>query len=87
MGPKAQLSALANFLTLMLHRPVADRTGIAEGFPIALFFARLNASGSDASSFPQLPQALEEQLGLTLQDTQTSVDILVIDHAELPVQN
>jgi uncharacterized protein (TIGR03435 family) len=74
-------------LMLMLHRPVTDRTGITEEYPIALLFARLNASCSDASSFPQLPQALEEQLGLTLQEAQTTVDILVIDHAALPVQN
>jgi hypothetical protein len=47
---------------LMLNRPVTDRNGITEAYPIALFFARHDASCSDASSFPQLPQALEEQL-------------------------
>jgi uncharacterized protein (TIGR03435 family) len=87
MGPKANISALANFLTIEMHKLVLDQTGIKEGYPISLFFARRNEKSPDGTPLAPLPQALEEQLGLKLQTTTTSVDVLVIDHAERPVQN
>jgi uncharacterized protein (TIGR03435 family) len=88
MGPNGTLSALANFLTLMMRRPIIDRTGITEGFPINLFFTSINlGSQGNPQSSPSITTALEEQLGLTLEDTRTAVDVLVIDRVERPVQN
>jgi uncharacterized protein (TIGR03435 family) len=43
MGPKASMAALTNVLMPLTHRPVMDRTGIAEGLPIALVFGRAPA--------------------------------------------
>jgi uncharacterized protein (TIGR03435 family) len=79
MGPKASMSAMTNILTTITHRPVLDRTGITEGFPMVVFY-----SPSDNQS---LFTALEEQLGLKLEETTTSVEVLIIDHAERPLQN
>jgi uncharacterized protein (TIGR03435 family) len=88
MGPNGTLSALAIFLTLMMRRPIIDRTGITEGFPINLFFTSINlGSQGNPQSSPSITTALEEQLGLTLEDTRTAVDVLVIDRVERPVQN
>jgi uncharacterized protein (TIGR03435 family) len=87
MGPNGSVSALANFLTLMMRRPVIDRTNITEGFPINLYFGSINDSNSGNPQASSVTTALEEQLGLTLEDIRTSIDVLVIDRVERPVQN
>jgi uncharacterized protein (TIGR03435 family) len=84
MGPQGRISALAEVLTRRTHRPVFDKTGITEGYPIVLFFAPDDATNS---SFPPLLTALEQQLGLKLEETTTTVEVIVIDHAERPGLN
>jgi uncharacterized protein (TIGR03435 family) len=58
-----------------LDRPVLDQTGIAGTYKIELQWAR---AGEGPSAFA----AIEEQLGLKLQPSKASFDVLVIDHAE-----
>jgi uncharacterized protein (TIGR03435 family) len=46
------------------------------------------ASGPDGQSSPNLFSALQEQLGLRLEQRKGPVDLLVIDHLEkAPVEN
>jgi bla regulator protein blaR1 len=89
------LSQLAFALSQMTQRVVVDRTGLAGDFDLDLTFTpdQTNALGTpkpDVSPPPIDPNgpsiftALQEQLGLKLESTRGPVDVLVIDHAELP---
>jgi len=44
-------------------------------------------AGAPRGDSPSLFTALEEQLGLKLEPTKGSVDVLVIDHVEKPTPN
>lgn len=90
------MQLLANSLTLgnNIDRPVVDQTGITENVDFTLEWAQESAKPSSPAaeglSDPQGPtffQALKEQLGLKLEPTKIPMDILVVDHVELPSEN
>jgi uncharacterized protein (TIGR03435 family) len=81
------MAGLANFLSTALKKPVVDRTGIAGSFPIFVYYAMPDDTGLNPSPYPGLTTAIEEQLGLKLESIRTTVDTLVIDHAEKPTEN
>jgi uncharacterized protein (TIGR03435 family) len=77
-------------------RPVYNKTGIPGKFAIHLEYApgeetrqRLAQAGIDVPepTAPELPTALQEQLGLRLESTKGTADFLVIDHVERPTEN
>jgi uncharacterized protein (TIGR03435 family) len=83
---EAQGSTLAEFahmLTLVLDRPVIDKTRIAGTFDIHLEFAAGAASDPTGASILTAIQ----QLGLKLEPTKGLREFLVIDHAERPTEN
>jgi uncharacterized protein (TIGR03435 family) len=78
-----------------LGRVIIDKTGIEGKYDLKLKWApeNGNAATGDASnaaqpdSGPSLFTAIQEQLGLRLEPAKGSVDVLVIDHAEMPSEN
>jgi uncharacterized protein (TIGR03435 family) len=87
------LSQFANLLSPRVERPVQDRTGLEGNFYVDLQW-RLEPGPPgppDAGLPDRLPSsiftALQEQLGLKLESTRGSVNLLVIDHAEPPTPN
>jgi uncharacterized protein (TIGR03435 family) len=86
------MANLADFLAIaQLGRPVLDRTGLEGVYRISFDFS---------FSFPGNPQyvpppeagpdvftALQTQLGLRLEPTKASVEIVVIDHLQKPQPN
>ncbi len=75
-----------------LNRPVIDQTGAGGKFDFSLEWSpdRVTAQGADAipdTSGPGLMQAMKEQLGLKLIATKTPMDVLVVDHIEMPSEN
>ena len=97
----APLELLAEQLSARLGRPVVDKTGLKENYAFTLRWTpdpseeeHLAQSGEpvapepvpDANG-PSLTNALEEQLGLKLQPNTEPVQVLVIDHAEMPSGN
>jgi uncharacterized protein (TIGR03435 family) len=70
---------------------VIDRTGITGQYAISLSFAPIDpaAQPGDAAQEPApwIFQALQDQAGLKLESIKGQVEILVIDHAEMPTQN
>jgi uncharacterized protein (TIGR03435 family) len=62
-------------------RRVVDRTGLTGGYKMALTFAPSPDQPSDA---PSIFTALQEQLGLKLENTTGPINVLVIDHVERP---
>jgi len=89
------LAQLAPILSLMVGRTVVDKTGLTERYDIELTFTPDRPlPGPDGTpapaptdSGPSLFTALQEQLGLKLDPSKETVDVLVIDHVERPTEN
>jgi uncharacterized protein (TIGR03435 family) len=86
----------ANFLSQQLFglgRPVVDKTGLTGKYNFTLNWTPDTAAGSASSSQPTEDQgpsiftALQEQLGLRLQPSTGTFDMLIIDHIEPPTEN
>jgi uncharacterized protein (TIGR03435 family) len=89
------LSQFTNALAPFLERIVINRTELAGNFDIDLSWTPEQvAQGPPPPGAPPLPAsdpngpsiftAVQEQLGLKLESTNGSVDVLVIDHVEQP---
>jgi uncharacterized protein (TIGR03435 family) len=93
---------LAHALSALVGRTVVDKTGLTRNYDFALKWTPDNmspmmAGGPDGgqpkgdapenTGGPSLFTALEEQLGLKLEATKGSVDVIVIDHIDLPSPN
>jgi uncharacterized protein (TIGR03435 family) len=85
------MTVVTNMLSLpitTLGRPVVDKTGLAGewDFDLEVSFAPPNPNAGDTSA-PSVFVALQEQLGLKLEPTRTSVKVLVVDAASRPTEN
>jgi uncharacterized protein (TIGR03435 family) len=81
---------LADTLVRSVGRPVIDRTGMSEQerFTWVLQFSPLLANGNSTAPAPDIFAAIEEQLGLKLQSTRSTLQILVVDSADrVPTEN
>jgi uncharacterized protein (TIGR03435 family) len=78
------MQQMADSLGLGLPLSVVDKTGLGGRYDAVLDFGPdgvpTNADSSDEVSLPQLPVALEKQLGLKLIKQNAPVDTLVVDH-------
>ncbi len=91
----ATLADFATFLQrFVADRPVFDRTGIVGRYDLTLRWslddweAEENRPGnSRSSSLPGLFTAIQEQLGLKLQEAKLPAQVLVIDHIDMPSEN
>jgi uncharacterized protein (TIGR03435 family) len=63
-------------------RQILDKTGLQGRFNFTLSF-----KAQDDSSAPELPTALQEQLGLKLTTDRAPVEVIIIDHIERPSEN
>jgi uncharacterized protein (TIGR03435 family) len=99
-GGRIRMAALVSRLADLLRHPVIDKTGFAGTFDLDLTFAvdeSLAGLGTrspgvpdeptDPSGLPSLFSALREQLGLKIESTKGSVEVIVIDHIERPSAN
>jgi len=84
----------------VLDRPVIDRTGLTDRydftlnwrpdefqFPRASAAQRAAAVAAGADALPDLFTAVQEQLGLKLDATKASVDVLLVDKVSKPSEN
>ena len=79
------------------HRPVEDRTGLTGNFDLDLDWTPDQQVPAPPAGAPALPPAdsngaglftaLREQLGLRLESTKNSIDIVIVDYAEYPTDN
>jgi bla regulator protein BlaR1 len=94
----AKLSLMAAYLPGLpprnLGRIVVDRTGLRGRFDFTLEWVPTSpnptpvATAGDPDSLgPTLEEALKEQLGLKLEPSRALLQVLVIDHVELPSEN
>jgi uncharacterized protein (TIGR03435 family) len=71
-------------------RLVVDKTGLKGKYDFSLKWTPDIGAGAEqpaADTGPSLFTALQEELGLKLQSTKAPVDVLAIDHVELPSEN
>ena len=87
IGHYLPLTSLANSLSYQVDRPVLDKTGLTGRYNLQLTWTRDEAPVADDAGPPPLFKALEEQLGLRLDSARDPVQVLVVDHAELPTEN
>jgi uncharacterized protein (TIGR03435 family) len=81
------LSDLARMLIGVVQAPVVDRTGLKGKYDFDLKFAPLSAAPEADQGLPTIFSALQEKLGLKLEAIKGPVEVLVIDHAEMPSAN
>ena len=101
IGSAITMDQIVVFLNRLMDRPVIDKTGLAGYFNVKLQFAPESAprtafGAAPANSLPDAPPAtsdpsiftaIQEQLGLKLESTKESVEVLVIDSAQRPSEN
>lgn len=75
-------------------RPMTDQTGLTGTFDFTLEFTpEINGPLPPGTTFqpdasgPSLEEALREQLGLKLESSKTTMEVLVLDHLERPSEN
>jgi uncharacterized protein (TIGR03435 family) len=78
------LKLLIERVTPFVDRPIVDATGLSGNYEWALTFA----TGPDApSDVPRIFDALRAQLGLNLERRDVPLEVLVVDHVELPTSD
>jgi len=103
VGNAVTLSWFASMLSPRLDRLIIDKTNLAGRFDIRLQWAPsaaedlfgvpteiIDMNGVTVRPDPSGPSifsAIQEQLGLKLESTKAPVDVLVIDHVEMPSEN
>jgi uncharacterized protein (TIGR03435 family) len=97
-GENFSAPELAKVLEHPAQRFVVDETGLKDRYDFLLQWTPLDASGnpietsngtadSTGNSYPFFFRAVEQELGLKLEPTKTSVDVYVIDRVQPPSGN
>lgn len=86
-GKGVPLSFLASLLEIPAERTVVDKTGVPGAYDFDLHFAPQDAPSTAENSDPDFFTAVQEQLGIKLQNTRGVVPVLVVDHIEPPTPN
>ena len=91
-GGDRTVEKMADNLASVLGRPVVDQTGIEGRYLMKLRWLPDDGpapmlNGSPDTSLPSIFTAVEEQLGLKLVAGKGPVEVLVVDHVELPSAN
>lgn len=81
------VSRLVDVIAGQMHRAVLDKTGLTGDYDFLLNWTPEDAPPNPDASDPILSTALVEQLGLKLESSKGPVETLVVDHAELPVED
>jgi len=88
---RVTMRQLASQLSRIAGAPVEDRTNLSGEYSLTLRWTadvpqRADPAGRPAADpdAPSLVTALQEQLGLTLERTRGSIEVLVVDRAERP---
>ena len=73
-------------MQVITDQQVVDQTDLKGSYDFKLTFSE-DPSAPDSSGAPDIYDAVQQQLGLKLEFTKALVDVIVIDHAEMPSQN
>ena len=84
---KGTMEQLARQLSVSAGRSVVDKTGLTGYYAWVLDWIPPNGNADPDSDTPALFTAIQEQLGLKLEPTKGSLEMLVIDSAQKPSEN
>jgi uncharacterized protein (TIGR03435 family) len=84
-GHRTNMEELATDLSLILGRPVFDKTGLTGSFDLTLTWTP-DQSASDSPG-PSIYTALQEQLGLTVETGRGPVEMIVVNSVEKATVN
>jgi len=81
------MSDFALGMQAYIDRPVVDETGLPGRYYFILKWTPDNSPANEPDAPPGIFTAVQEQLGLKLEATKGSTEVLVIDHVERPSAN
>jgi uncharacterized protein (TIGR03435 family) len=84
------IAQLADLMARIVGRPVIDRTGLTTRYNLFLSYAPLSPQSGHVPEFgpPDFFIAVQKQLGLKLQSSKDSVEVVVVDYIErAPTEN
>jgi uncharacterized protein (TIGR03435 family) len=84
-GTSVTMLRFAEFLSRRMDLPVIDMTGLKGTYDVTLdWVPEQNDKANDAAipEGPALPEALQDQLGLKVENRKTPIEVLIVDHAE-----
>jgi uncharacterized protein (TIGR03435 family) len=84
------IAGLTSLLQNQLQRKVEDHTGLKGRYDFTLRWSGEGEGGKAAGeddNAPALETAIQEQLGFKLENGRGPVDVIVVDHAEMPGEN
>lgn len=93
VGEGVPMGRLGNLLSMIVERPVVDRTELEGSYDISLDYVpdqtlaqefRAPLAAATTPNGPSLFTALEEQLGLKLEPTKAAVEVFVVDSVTQP---
>jgi uncharacterized protein (TIGR03435 family) len=85
---RMSMEMLASMLDGQLGTFVTDKTGLTGDYAFTLQYQSPGATGvDDATSWPSLLTAVQEQLGLKLESGKGPMPVLVVDSIEKPSEN
>lgn len=83
----APISYLIMVEQLWSDRPLVDQTGLTGKYDFRLRYDADEAHNTDPNAPPGFFTAVQQELGLKFEPTKARVEVLVIDHVELPSSN
>jgi uncharacterized protein (TIGR03435 family) len=84
------MSDIVHMLAGQLGHPVVDKTGLAGKYTFKLHYHDTwlrDRRADDLDPVPTLDTAIQEQLGLKVEPSKGPVQMLVVDHIEMPSEN
>jgi uncharacterized protein (TIGR03435 family) len=81
------IETLAQILTPQAGRPVIDRTGLTGGYNVLLKWTATLGTDAPPGDAVSLFTAVQEQLGLRLDNGTAPLDVVVVDRIEQPSEN
>jgi uncharacterized protein (TIGR03435 family) len=89
VGHECHIAPLTLVLGSLMRTNVIDKTGLTGTYDFDMQYSQANRRERDEDPriWPQITDAVEDQLGLKLEPAKGPVQVLVVDHIEKPSEN